>query len=144
MKSIDIIEYNKINVEVIRIEKNNNSWVFKRNGRIYDMAPADLVKASLAPTVLGANRIIDAGCKIKGIKNPDKGFYLLFSHEYFPKADVKLEFLESKYEGWIYSVQGLNIEVPEVVTSIWVCPYLGIHYKEIPKNLFLRMEEYED
>lgn len=143
MKLIDIEDYKKLNVEAIKIEKNKKAWVFRRNGRIYDMAPADVVKSSLSPTVFGANKVIDAGFKIKGIKDADS-FYLLFSQEYFPKADVELIFSEIKYDGWIYNIKGLNIKVPEVVTSIWICPYLGTHYKETPKHLFLRMEEDED
>lgn len=140
MKESDIADYKKIGVEVIRIYKSTNSWVFKRDGHEYNMAPAEAVRAALSPTVLGANRVIEAGCKLKGIRNPENGFYLLFSTGYFPNCDVKLTFKEIKFDGWVYSVEGVNLEVPKVVESIWVCPYLSIHYnKVVPETIYLRV-----
>jgi hypothetical protein len=139
MKTTDIEDYKKIGVEVLRIYKESNRWVFKKDGHVYDMAPADIVKQMLSPTILGANRVIEVGCKIKGIKNPEDGFYLLFSPNYFPNSDVKLLLNEVKFNGWTYSIESLNLKVPEVVESIWVCPYMGSYYKEPPKTLYLRV-----
>lgn len=145
MKEEDIDEYKKIGVEVIRIYKSKNRWLFKKDGHEYDMAPADAVRAVLSPTILGANRVIEVGCNIKGIKNPENGFYLLFSPTYFPNSDVKLNFKEIKFEGWVYSIEGLNLTVPNVVESIWVCPYLAMHYtKEVPNTLYLRVMEQDE
>jgi len=140
MKESDIGDYKKIGVEVIRIYKSNNSWLFKRDGREYNMAPSEAVRAVLSPTILGANRLIEVGCGLKGISNPENGFYLLFSTGYFPNCDVKLTFKEVKFDGWVYSVEGLGLEVPKVVESIWVCPYLSAHYRSgVPKILYLRV-----
>jgi len=141
MNEKEIEEYKKIGVEVIRIyKKSSNDWVFRRDGHEYNMAPAEAVRSSLSPTILGANRIIEAGCSLKNIKNPENGFYLLFSTEYFPYSDVKLNFKEVKFEGWVYSLEGLNLQVPSIVESIWICPYLAVHYnKGIPNTLYLRV-----
>jgi hypothetical protein len=140
MNEADIEDYKKIGVDVIRIYKSGGRWLFKKDGHEYNMAPADAVGASLSPTVLGANRVIEHGCNIKGIKNPEKGFYLLFSTQYFPNSDVKLTFKEIKFDGWVYSLESMSLQVPKIVESIWVCPYLGVYYaKGAPKNLYLRI-----
>ena len=144
MKQNQIKDYEKINVDVIKIFKDKNRWVFKRGGRLYDMAPADIVKSALSPVVLGANRIIDAGISLKKIRNAENGFYLLFSTDYFPNSDVKLNFSSIEHGGWIYSIESIGLKVPEVIQSVWVCPYLGVHYKEIPKIIYLRVESDED
>jgi hypothetical protein len=143
MNKQDIEEYKKIGVEVLRIYKDKRRWVFKKDGHVYEFAPADIVKTMLSPTILGANRVIEVGCKIKGIRNPEGGFYLLFSTSYFPNSDVKLLYNEIKFNGWTYSVESLNLKVPEVVESIWVCPYLGSYFKEPPQTLYLRIIEQE-
>jgi len=140
MNESEIEDYKKIGVEVIKIYKSRNSWVFKRDGREYNMAPSEAVRSVLSPTILGANRVIEVGCNLKGIKNPDDGFFLLFSNDYFPNSDVKLSFQEIKFDGWVYSLEGINLDVPKIVESIWVCPYLGLHYtKGVPKTIYLRI-----
>lgn len=141
MKEEDIEDYKKIGVEVIRIYKENNRWLFKKDGHAYDLAPSLAVKAMLSPTILGANRVIEVGCQLKGIKNSENGFFLLFSRDYFPNSDVKLTFKEVKFEGWVYNVEGLNLAVPKVVESIWVCPYLGTYFSQAPNALYLRALE---
>jgi hypothetical protein len=140
MTEVDIEEYKKIGVDVVRIYNSGGRWLFKKDGREYNMAPSDAVGVSLSPTVLGANRVIEHGCKLKGIKSPEDGFYLLFSTQYFPNSDVKLNFKEIKFDGWVYSLESMTLQVPKIVESIWVCPYLGVYYaKGPPKTLYLRI-----
>jgi hypothetical protein len=143
MNQADIEDYKKIGVDVLRIYKQKNRWFFKKDGVAYDMAPAEIVDFMLSPLIIGANRLIEAGFKAKGMKE-SSDFYLLFSGIYFPNADVKLKYSEPKFNGWIYDIEGLNIHVDKTVTSVWVCPYLGAHYSELPRTLYLRIEEDSD
>jgi hypothetical protein len=43
----------------------------------YDLAPAGITDVVLSPLVIGADRLITLGCKIKKIDNPEQGFDLL-------------------------------------------------------------------
>lgn len=138
MKQSDIDDFKKIGVDVILIYKSKENWVYNKDGREYNMAPAQAINSLLSPTILGANKIIEAGCHLKKINNPESGFYLLFSTNYFPNCDVKLNFKEIKFDGWVYSIESINLNVPSIVESIWVCPYLSLHYnKGVPKVLYL-------
>ena len=100
--SVEKTEFEKIGVSTIRPFQKDGRWLFTKDGKNYDMAPAELTNAILSPVIVGVNRLINLGCQLKGIVNPENGFLLLFSNEYFPGCDVKLNFKEVKYNGWIY------------------------------------------
>jgi len=134
-------EYEKIGASVVYPFKKNNRWVFKKDGQVYDMAPAQATEAALSPLVIGADRIISIGCKLKNIENPEDGFALIFSQEYFPNADVKFNLVEDKFNGWIYEVEELNLKGLLPGQSAWVCPYMILYYKEPPKTIYLKIEK---
>ena len=131
----------KIGVEVIRPFKKSNRWVFEKDGHTYDMAPAEALEVNLSPLVIGADKIISIGCKMKGIESPEEGFNLLFSQNYFPNADVKLVYVEEKFGGWIYSVEELNLKGLLPGQSAWVCSYMGLYFSGPPKNIYLKAEK---
>lgn len=133
-------DFAKIGVNTIRPFKHNGRWVFERDGRKYDMAPAAIMDVALSPLVVGADKLIALGCKMKGIENPDSGFLLLFSEEYFPNADVKFTLGEPKANGWIYSIEELNLKGLMPGQSAWVCPYMVMYYPAPPKTLYLKIE----
>lgn len=131
-------DYDRLGVKVIRPYRRNDRWVFERDGKIFDMAPAGMTEATLSPVMVGADRVISAGCQAKGI-DPESGFNLLFSEEYFPMADVLFTLAEGKFDGWVYNVDGLNMKVNEGQQA-WVCPYLSFFYEKPPKFLYLKLE----
>lgn len=133
-------DLDKIGVKSIRPFKKNNRWVFDYGGQTYDMAPAEFTSMALSPVIVGADRIISIGCSLKNIKNPEKGFNLLFSESYFPNADVKFNFIEQKFDGLLYSVEQLNIPGMPKDQSVWICSYLSLYFSSIPKTLFLKIE----
>lgn len=133
-------DFQKIGVNVIRPFQSNGRWVFRHNEINYDMAPAGIMDVVLSPLVIGADRLIALGCKMKGISDPEKGFLLLFSEEYFPNADVKFNFVESKHDGWVYSVEELNLKGLMPGQSAWLCPYMTFFYPNPPKSLYLKVE----
>lgn len=133
-------DFEKIGVQTIRPFCVNGRWMFRKDNKTYDMAPAGVVDVALSPIVLGADRLIRVGCQMKGIQNPDKGFLLLFSTEYFPGADVKFNLGEQMLGGWVYTVEELNLTGLLPGQSAWVCPYLTLYYNEPPKTLYLKME----
>lgn len=135
-------DFDKIGVNTIRPFKLNGRWVFRKPGdaTCYDLAPAGITETMLSPLVIGADRLIALGCEMRGIKNPEDGFLLLFSEEYFPNADVKFMLGEPKINGWIYSVEELNLKGLLPGQQAWVCPYLTMYYPEPPKTLYLKLE----
>lgn len=133
-------EFQKIGVNVLSPFNLNGRWVFKHNNQTYDMAPAGVMDSVLSPLIIGADRLIALGCQMKGIENPEGGFNLLFSEEYFPNADVKFNFDQIKYNGWIYSVEELNLKGLMPGQSAWICPYMAFYYPEPPKTLYLKIE----
>lgn len=134
-------DFAKIGVNTIRPFIHNGRWVFEEKGRKYDMAPAGIMDITLSPLVAGADKLIALGCSMKGIENPENGFLLLFSQEYFPNADVKFTLTEPKANGWIYSVEELNLKGLLPNQSAWVCPYMAMYYPEPAKILYLKIEK---
>lgn len=134
-------DFEKIGVNTIRPFISNGRWMFEKNGKNYDMAPAAIMDVVLSPLVIGADKLIALGCKLKNIKNYEKGFLLLFSEEYFPNADVKFILSEPKANGWIFNVEELNLKGLLPGQAAWVCPYMMMYYPEPPKTLYLKIEE---
>lgn len=134
-------EFDKIGVNTLRIFQKKGRWVFERDGTVYDMAPAGFTDFSLDPLVIGADRIIAAGCKMKGMASPESGFMLLFSESYFPMADVRFVYKEPKFDGWIYTVEEMNLTGLLPGQCAWICPYMGFFYGEPPKSIYLKVEE---
>jgi hypothetical protein len=134
-------EFEKIGVNVIRPFKKNDRWVFTHNNTNYDLAPAGITDVCLSPLVIGVDRLIALGCNLKKINNPEEGFDLLFSEQYFPNADVKFNFKEEKFDGWIYDVEELNLKGLLPGQAAWICPYMRFYYQEIPRTLYLKVEK---
>lgn len=133
-------DFDKIGVHTIRPFKKDGRWVFRKDGRVWDMAPAQLTDVALSPVVIGADRMILAGCGLKNIPNPENGFLVLFSEQWFPGCDVKLTFKENKYDGWLYDVTSENLQGLMPGQGAWLCPYMTMYYKEPPQTIFLKME----
>lgn len=131
-------EFEKIGVKVIRVLNSNGRWAFKHNETLYDLAPASIMEIVLSPLVMGVDKLIDAACQKKNLSRSELN--LLFSVEYFPKADVKFNLRETKGEGWIYDIEALNVEVMQGQAA-WICSYLKFYFSEPPKTLFLKLEE---
>lgn len=134
-------DFEKIGVNTIRPFKSDKGrWVFRKDGRTWDMAPAGVTEAALSPIVVGADRLISVACQLKGIKNPEKGFLLLFSEQYFPGADAKFVFSENKFDGWVYNVESVNLEGIMAGQQAWICPYMKFYFETPPRELYLKVE----
>lgn len=139
-KTLEKSDFDKIGVNVIKPYKYQDKWVFDRNNQTYPFAPAGLTDFVLSPVIVGADRLIITACSIKNIKNPENGFNLLFSEAFFPTCDVKLTYKESKFDGNVYKIEGINLQVNENQQA-WLCPYLTFYYKKPPQTLYLKVEE---
>ena len=138
-------DFQKIGVNTIRPYKCDGRWVFKSaGGVVYDMAPAQLTDMALSPIVVGADRLIMTGCKLKNIENPENGFLVLFSEQWFPGCDVKLVLKENKFDGWLYDVESEELQGLLPGQGAWLCPYMTMFYKEPPKTIYLKMETDHD
>ena len=129
----------KMNIRAFKVFKSDGRWVFEHKGGVYDFAPAMSTDAALSPVVVGADRLINLGCKGKGIKEFEDGFRLLVSDDYFPACDVRLEYNEPLYDGWLYDVHQENLAGVMAGQQTWICPYIKFYYADPPSKLYLRM-----
>lgn len=133
-------EFEKIGVHVVVPYKKKDAWFFKYNNKDYPLAPSPIVAGSLSPIIIGADNFIKVGCEAKGINNPEKGFNLLFSSEYFPTCDVKLKLQDYFFDGYIYLVEPVNYANVMPGQSVFMCSFINLYYKTPPKELFLKAE----
>lgn len=125
----------------LRPFEQNGKWVFEFQGKTFDLAPAEIMKVVLSPLIVGVDRLIVLGCEAKKIKDPQNGFVLVFSEEYFPNADVKLNFKEYVFNGWIYEIEELNLHGIMPGQKAWICPYMSFFFTSTPQTLFLKIED---
>jgi hypothetical protein len=127
-------------INKIFIKKNKKGeWSFEKNGQFYNMSPAEITKYSFSPIISGADKLINNACKIKNI-NSNKGMYLYFSEEEFIDCDVRMEFDEKLFDGWLYNIYSEKISVDKGQKA-WACDYLKLYYKEPPKKVYLKLEK---
>lgn len=133
-------DFDRIGVNTLFCQQKNGRWVFQYGAMFYDMAPAGITEYALSPMIVGVDRLIQTGCNYKQISNPENGFLLLFSENYFPLADVKLQFVEPKFDGWVYRIEEMNFHGIMPGQCAWVCPYLGMYFSKNPETLYLKIE----
>lgn len=83
--------------------------------------------------VLGMSEIIDKVLKNKSIKDPEKGFSLIFSALPFPQHDLCMKFSRADIVGNWYRAESLDMEG-------WLCPALFHYFKEAPKEIYAKVE----
>jgi hypothetical protein len=84
------------------------------------------------PFVAGADTIIDLAVARKRIKDPEKGFLLLFSAQRFPGADMELKWVREEMDGNVYEWEG---------HEGWLCPALFKYFPEAPRKIFVQPKE---
>ncbi len=132
-------DYEKLGINAFRVFKSDNRWVFERNGKKYDFAPAQVTDSALSPVVVGADRLINYGCKTKNVPDFENGFILLVCNDYFPACDARLEYKEPLYDGWLYNVFAENLKGIMEGQQTWICPYIKFYYTDPPNILYLKM-----
>jgi hypothetical protein len=137
-------EFEKIGATAIECRQQKNRWVFRRGDTYYDLAPAFTTELTLSPVILGIDRLIMIGSKLLNIKNPEDGCWLIFSENYFPKADVQFNFFEQKFDGWVYSVEEMNLKGLMTGQKAWICPYMKYFFKDAPQTIYIKIKEMED
>ena len=135
----DASDYEKIGAKCLKVRTKAGRLVFDRDGVLYDMAPAALTDFALDPLVIGADRMVLLGAKLKGWDGA-ASFNVLYSESYLPMADAVLALREPKFNGWIYSVEGLNLPGLMPGQCAWVCHYMGLFFSDPPRTLYLKME----
>lgn len=133
-------DFEKIGAVAIECLQKNGRWVFRKDESLFDLAPAGATEFALSPIVWGIDRLIGNGAKLLGIKNPEKGCLLIVSKEFLPKAAVKLNYLEPQFDGWIYSVEELNLTGLLPGQKAWICPYMKYFFKDPPECIFVKIE----
>jgi hypothetical protein len=111
-------------IMVIYPYKEYGMWVF-------DDAEVGLVKE---PFIEGADTIIDRAVVMKGLKNPEGGFRLVFSAGEFPRYDIKFDWVREGEGGNWYKATELEMEG-------WLCPALLKYFDQAPKHIYARFEE---
>ena len=89
------------------------------------------------PFVEGAHEIIDYIIEMKGIRNAESGFRIIFSSGPFPNYDLKFE--------WVREGEGGNWYRTDLVdTEGWLCPALLKYFDEAPREIYARVEEKDE
>jgi hypothetical protein len=125
------------NLNKIKIIKQKNKWYFEKNKELYNLSPNSIRRINLSPTISGADKLIENGCKIKNIIK--KEIYLSYSESLFLNYDVSLELFDNLFDGWIYNVISNKINVMEG-QKIWICNYMNLFYKDAPKIFYVRID----
>ena len=134
----------KIGAKSIKPFVYNGRWVFEKDNVKYDLAPASMTEMTFSPLIIGVDKMISTATKKKDILSPENGFNLLFSNEYFPNADVKLDLIEPKFDGWLYSLEELNLKGTMPGQKVWICPYMAFFYEDsAPETMYIKFEEIE-
>lgn len=140
MKIFDKEEKKEEFIKKIFINKNAKGiWYFENESGRHNLAPAALAQLSMSPLIAGADRAILFGCKQKNI-NPENGIYLYFSENEFIDPDIRLEFNQKLFEGWVYNVFPEKIKT-DPNQKIWACNYLQMYYKNPPQKIYLKLEK---
>jgi hypothetical protein len=106
---------------VIKPYKWEGLWVF-------DDANVGLVKE---PFVAGADTIIDVATA--HLPNAAKGFLAVFSGNFFPTAQVVLEWAREEGGGNVYRWMEKDMEG-------WLCPALLRYFSEPPAKLYIQVK----
>jgi hypothetical protein len=83
--------------------------------------------------VAGADRIMDLITAMKDIKNPERGFRLIFSENEFPAFDFKFVWIRQEFGGNVYASEDFQIEG-------WLCPALFKYFDNVPKSIHVKVE----
>ena len=83
------------------------------------------------PFVGGADTMIDVATA--HLPNAAKGFLAIFSANYFPDAQIALDWVREESGGNVYRWPEKNMEG-------WLCPALLRYFSEPPKKLFIRVK----
>jgi len=134
-------EFEKIGATAIECLKQNGRWVFRHNGSLLDLAPAGATEFALSPIVWGIDRLLGNGVQLLNLQNAEKGCHLVVSQGFLPKSDVKLTFIEPQFDGWLYSVEEMNLKGLLPGQKAWICPYMKYFFNDPPATLFIKIEE---
>lgn len=126
--------------KVFIYKSSNNIWCFKKDNYSYGMSPALITQMSLSPIIASTDRVIQVSCSLKNITEPEKGFYVYFSESRFLDCDVRLEYKDTLFDGWVYDVFSENLNVDET-QKIWACPYLNFYFNSPPKIIYLKLSK---
>lgn len=129
------------NIKKVFIYKSsNNIWSFKKDNKSYGLTPAMITRMTLSPLVSSTDRVIQDVCKLKNIQDPENGFYLYFSEDNFLDCDVKLEYKEVFFDGWVYDAHSENLQIQDN-QKIWACTYLKLYFATPPKIVYLKISK---
>jgi len=108
---------------VINPYKWEGMWVFDD----------DKVDLTREPFVFGADKIIEKALIMKGVKQPEKGFRLIFSAGPFPEFDLKFEWVRQGDGGNYYKSDEFQMEG-------WLCPALLKYFDDPPQEIYAKFE----
>jgi len=109
----------------------NVIYPYRHAGRwVFDDEKAGLDKE---PFVAGADLVIGQVVSLKGIKDAENGFRLIFSAGPFPNYDYKFDWVREGDGGNWYRVADLRMEA-------WLCPALFKYFNGAPMEIYARFE----
>ena len=126
-------------ISVVSSFKLKDKWRFKHDNKMYHLSPPDIMNLTLSPITSCFDKFVDLVIEKKNFQSAENLLFL-FSEHFFPNADVKFNLVDLKYNGWVYSLEELNLRDFLPGQLVWICSYLCYFFKDAPKSLYFKLE----
>lgn len=127
-------------ISIFPYKNKENYWIFQKNNKHYNIGPTGEVKYSLSPLIWGIDKLMVEACKNKKIPNYESGFKLMFSLDFFLKCDVRIEYFDTLFGGWVYDIFPEYFENILSNQKVWICPHLNFYFSNPPKILYVKVD----
>lgn len=123
-----------------KIISKNSDFCLEKNGWTFNLSPPEMIKISFPPDVEGLDWFVKEARILKNISS--KTMNVDFSTSFFLGCDANLEYSESSFGGWIYSIENESLNFNNY-RRIWICSQMKLYFENPPKKIFILIEEGE-
>jgi hypothetical protein len=120
------------------ISRNGGFWL-EKDGWTFNLEPPEVVKLSLPPYVEGIDWFILNSSRLKNIAS--EFMKVTFSEEMFLGCDARLEYTDSAFGGWIYSISKEFLDF-SIDRKIWICSQMNLYFDKPPTKLYTCIERH--
>lgn len=118
------------------ISRNGGLWL-EKDGWTFNLEPPEMIKLSLPPYVEGVDWLVRQAMKAKGV---DSEFMrVTFSEELFLGCDARLNYMDSAFGGWTYSLSREFLDI-SLDRKLWICPQMRLYFDKPPMELYTCIE----
>lgn len=119
------------------IRRGDGGLCMETNGWTFDLAPPEIVRLSLPPYARGVDWLVREASRAKGISSDQ--MKVVFDENLFIGCDAVLSGPERSNGGWIYSISGECMEVPQP-TKVWICDKMSLYFDKAPGKIHVFLD----